>query len=277
MEQATTEGEVQPHRSIVSDAENERHRSISQLKTYTRCGEQYRLERIEEHPETPAAWTALGTAFHESYQAWEESERSLDFGEKFLGLYDTLIDDWRSEFPDLNQWAKPPGMSVVTSINHYRKRALAHDVPEYQLHCEQSAGEVVGIEIPFSIDLGGVRVQGRIDKVEYYPGSDMYVVEDLKTGSPEADDDTRQTEFYGFVANELGYEVKKARYWYTKVNRGGDWVEVNKPKTYWLRMFEQLDWAIEDKLFLPNPGKICGLCTYRKACSFKGDGWRDVN
>lgn len=257
------------------------HRSISQLKTYTRCGELYRIERQTDADEPPAAWTALGSAFHMAYEDWERSERSLDFRAKFFEQYDMLIDECRGLQPDLKLWATPPGMSAETSIKHYRKRGGEKDVPNYIQHCEEAPWELVSLETPIDVTLfGGIFVRGTLDRLEFFPGTSEYAIEDIKTGSPEDEEDTRQLEFYAFAYNYiLGLKaehpdrVTKVRYWFTKVNRGSPWVFVDPKKdmAYWSKLFGDLDRAIREEIFLPNPGKKCGLCSYYKVCSFKGE------
>lgn len=243
------------------------HRSISQLKTYTRCGLLYKLERLERLGEFPAAWTALGSAFHETYHEWELSDRQTDWGAEFAIRYDQLIERARSDQPDLKLWGRPPGMSVDKSIVHYRKRGLEKDVPQYRSRCEESSWEVVALEQEFSIDLDGIVVNGAIDRIQEYPG-DGLALEDLKTGSPDDEDDSRQLEFYGFVGNALfDYGIRNVRYWFTKLDRPGKWIKLSKPRDYWVEQFHLLNEVIEGGIFLPNPGKKCQLCSVKPWCS----------
>lgn len=44
-------------------------RSFSQLETYARCPEQYRLQRLVGIPEHPSIWLSAGTAMHSACDA----------------------------------------------------------------------------------------------------------------------------------------------------------------------------------------------------------------
>lgn len=247
-------------------------RSISQLKTYTRCGELYRLERTLDLGEYPAAWTFLGTAFHGAYQEWEESGRSVDFLAIFLQDYDGLIDIARESVPSLSRWGRPPGMSVEKSITHYRNRGIK-DIPLYEERCRSADWSVVGIEEEFAIDiLPDIQVRGAIDRIQRYPDG-RYAIEDIKTGSPdESEPDIRQLLFYGFVAiNYLNIPVTHGRYWFSKLDRGGDWVDLRDTTLgEWQTTFRMLNDGIMDEIFLPNPGSKCKLCSVKNYCSLLG-------
>lgn len=53
--------------------------SFSSFSQYSRCGEQFRLKRIDkvDVPERPASWTIFGNAYHKAVEEWELSDREL--------------------------------------------------------------------------------------------------------------------------------------------------------------------------------------------------------
>jgi CRISPR/Cas system-associated exonuclease Cas4 (RecB family) len=127
--------------------------------------------------------------------------------------------------------------------------------------------EVAGSEI----DLDGVTVRGFLDSVKWWPSLGVPVIEDLKTGSPDEDADTRQLDIYALAAREqYGIDVQYARYWYTKLDRRGEWHRMDKPRDQIVEEYRRLDQIIQQKLFLPNPGKICGICEVKPWCPIQG-------
>lgn len=256
-------------------------RSISQLKTYTKCGEQFRLERIERKqlPKRPAVWTIMGIAVHDAIMEWEKSERHLDIVEHYRQAFDRLTDEaWQSQ-PDVKLWFLPPNSrNVQKSIQTYRNKGFEQLV-EYVEYAESAAWEALHLEREFEIVLWDVTIRGAVDRILYYPGSDEFMVEDLKTGSPKMEADFRQLAFYAFVAQFLwDIPVRSGRYWFTKLNRSSEEYQFKDELLtvdYWAETFMNLDLVISQGIFLPNPGEQCGLCAVRPWCS--SQGWLDID
>ena len=257
-------------------------RSISQLKLWTKCGELFYLERFKrsEMPRRPAAWTILGITLHDTIMEWEKSGRRLDLDEYFDRCYDQEVALQTRIQPNDRYWMLPPRTnSVRKSIIDYKKRGFKQ-LEKYVESVRDAPWEVSYLEKQFTIGFEGngdpLAVNGGIDRILYFPGTDEYVVEDLKTGSPEDEEDKRQLAFYAFVGRELwGIPVKLGRYWYTKVDRPSETVNLEKyDKNFWARTFQQLDEAISREIFLPSPGKQCFLCSVRPWCSVQG--WLNI-
>jgi putative RecB family exonuclease len=254
---------------------------VSQLKTWTKCGERYDLERNFDLGEFPAAWTTLGTSFHVAYDRWESSGRTSDFLADFLDDYDSELSAARERVPDWRRWGKPPGMSVEKSISHYRNRGIK-DIPIFMERRLTAEYEVVDTEVEFEIELvprylqsddDELRIKGSIDCLLRWPDGSL-TIDDVKTGSPDnSEDDIRQLQVYLFAGQKTGLNVTAARYWFTKLDRASPWVTL-KPwmdEDYFTGVFETLDTAIGRSIFLPNPGKHCGLCSFKSVCSVMGD------
>lgn len=253
-------------------------RSLSQLKLYTRCGELYRLERFKraDIPRRPAAWTIMGIAVHEAVMDWEKSGRAGSLPDLFQVVYDhTATEQWEKQ-PDPDYWILPPRTkTVATSVANYRERGIKQ-MEVYEERCRNAPWEISHIEKEFEIQLGEILVKGAVDRILYYEQLDDYVIEDLKSGSVEGEDDIRQLAFYAFVARELwDVPVKEGRYWFTKLDRGSDWVNLEKfDRKFWTEEFRKVDAGINQQIFLPSPGKQCGICAVRPWCSTQG--WLEV-
>lgn len=257
-------------------------RSPSQLKSVTRCGTAFYLERIArpKPPRVPAAWTILGLVVHEVFQKWEESERTIDVLEYFDGCWERILAEEMEKQPDLRVWQKAPNAKTVENdIKNYKKRGLTKDVPTYLERRLEAKWEVLrlpdgqlALELPVDLVLGDVQVKGYIDMLQWWPESGLISVEDLKTGSPDDEEDERQLAFYRIGAL-YGYDVNltSGRYWYTKLDRPSNWVDLTRfDVDYLTEQYNILDKIIDQQLFLPKPGKTCQLCSVRPYCPEKG-------
>jgi putative RecB family exonuclease len=253
-------------------------RSISQLKSYSKCGEQFYLERIrrQEMPSRPAPWTLLGVAVHDTIMAWEQADHDIDALDHYYGIYDTLAETAWLDQPNPEYWFLPPmAKHVKNSIASYRERG-AEQIRTYIDKYLYRPWEISCLERQFEIDLDGVTVKGAIDRILYFPDDDFYLVEDLKTGTVKDEADHRQLAFYAFVARELwGIPVNHGRYWYLKADRPSETYDLGRfGREYWVTQFKALDKAIELDIYLSNPGQSCQLCSVRPWC--RSQGWLQI-
>jgi len=253
-------------------------RSVSQLNTFTKCGEMYRLERTltPRTPQRPAAWTAVGSAFHVAYEIYERSGRQFNLDTLFYQHYNEEIEKLQAQQPDQKWWFKTPNVKTVDRdielrLEHGVKQAVA-----YQHHCEDSEWEILrlpdgrlALELEFTLAFGDVSVLGYIDKVEHWPTQD--VATDIKTGA-KGNVSNRQLGLYGLALRELyGVDIHWGQYWYTKLGYGGGYESLNRyTRDYLHDQYTKLDFSINNNLFLANPGSQCGLCSVKPWCREMG-------
>lgn len=253
-------------------------RSISQLKSWTKCGEAFYLERFRraDLPVRPAPWTIMGVAVHDAIMEWEKSHRQIDISVLYYELYDRGVEEAWEKQPDEKYWFLPPMAKYVSnSITNYRARG-AEQLEVYIQEVEYAPWEIDHIERQFEIDFDGVLVRGAVDRVLYFPGMDSYLVEDLKTGTAKEEEDYRQLGLYAYVARTLwDIPVTTGRYWFTKLNRPSPEYDLSRfDKNFWTQTFKDLDAAISYGVFLPSPGSGCQLCAVRPWCSTQG--WLEI-
>lgn len=255
---------------------NERkHRSVSQLNKYMECSESYRLSYVDRAPNnSPAAWFAQGTAFHEVVQIWEESGRSasIDISRTYELLYDLEIEKMKARQPDLSKWTKPPRSRIEEDIENRRVRGV-EQLRNYVDFAERDDFVIkdiddftLGVEVPFEIEVGGVLIKGAIDQILLLP--DGVEIRDLKTGNRESRN--IQLAVYVLAVEKIfGWPVMKASYFYAKdqklvtLSRS----ELDRYSEKYLgELFSALDSGIENNVFIPNPGGHCTLCPVRDYC-----------
>lgn len=252
---------------------------MSQLKSFTRCGEAFRLEKICKAPRTPAAWTVLGVVIHEVFVQWEISDRQIDVCEYFLSMYDRQIEEELERQPDKTLWQRPVKHTWDKSVEFYRERGANKDVPEYRQRCIEGQWQVLelpdgtkALELPFTLDFNGVEVRGALDRIQWWPEQKMAALEDLKTGSVDDEADARQLGVYALAAQEIyDIDLTNGRYWFTKLDRPSPWIDLRRyTREYLTEMFVTLDNAIDSGIYLPRPGKQCTNCGVKPYCREMG-------
>lgn len=253
-------------------------RSVSQLTGFTRCSEAFRLQRfVKDLPVRPAAWLAVGSAMHTAYEFWENMGRVGKLVDIFYTDYNVEIEALKRKQPDLAWWMKRPNVKTVEKDIELYRGIGVQQAEAYQVHCLNSKWRVLRddddnpmIEVPFSIDLGGVEVIGKIDSIIEWPDGRLSI-RDLKTGNKGDVSDDRQLGVYREAARQqLGIDLIWGEYWFLKDGTGRP-VDLRRyTTTYLTDLFKAVDQAINEKLFLPNPGKHCQLCDRRPWCREKG-------
>lgn len=258
-------------------------RSVSQLKQVMKCGEAFAISRgFRGHrpPQRPWAQTVGGIAFHRMIVDWEKSGRKVDYNTLFDQYWNEELDRFKEEQPDLSLWMKPPPIKTAEkAIDSVYKRFKARDIPNYIRRCEEADWEIykfpngdLALELDFTVDFNGVVVRGTVDRIQWWPSNKLITIEDTKTGSPDDEADARQLGLYRLgIQERYGLNVTRGRYWFTKVDRGGEWVDLRRYDwDYLAGTYLTLNEIIGQNLFLPNPGKQCKLCDVRPWCEEMG-------
>ena len=174
------------------------HRSVSQLKLYERCPRAYKLSRLDQVWQRPAAWLAQGSAVHEAAEAHERSGRTLTVEQAqdvFTDSYAKHINEAAEVTPDFRAWFRSGPYAGEADIER-RYGIGMEQVTRYINWYEQHPHEVIwvapdgtpGIELGFDIDLDGVLVRGFIDAIILDEETGDVIVRDNKTGNHPGDD-----------------------------------------------------------------------------------------
>lgn len=260
-----------------------KRRSYSQLSSYARCGELYRLERTikPKLPQRPAAWTAHGTAFHEAAEVWEQNGRELDFVELYSETFDQHIAALQEVQPNLWMWMRPWNKKTTEAhieaqkeIGLEQARNYPTFVHEYGLEILEDENGNLAVEIGFEIEFNGVPVIGYIDIVRKF--GDQVIPCDLKTGN-RVKSNTQLGLYKIALEEQYGYSVSHGEFIYTKGDkRSPNEATVEKvnldqyTRPYFEEMFSELERGIQNEVFLPNPSDACGLCPVQQYCREKG-------
>jgi len=251
------------------------HRSISQLKTFRRCGEAYRLQRVTDVKRSvPAAWTIKGHAFHSAYETWEQYDRHSSLAGLFEDHWDEQYAISVGEEPDLERWTKTPRVTTTERDLELRRRDGIQEAEVYQEHCEIAEWKLLWVadtpmvEVAGEITLGNITVKYGIDCVLVWPDGTV-TLRDIKTGNREVDS-TQLGVYRLALKKNYDIDVNWGEFWYTK--DGGN-REVNLARyteDYLTDQFVKLDKAITSGIYLANPGKNCEMCDVKEWCREMG-------
>ncbi|WP_344580523.1 PD-(D/E)XK nuclease family protein [Nonomuraea roseoviolacea] len=255
------------------------HRSVSQLTSYAGCGEAYRLERVAKVPQTPAAWFAQGTAVHEAVERWERTYREHSPEQAQAWYYDA----WEREIeaalavePDLSKWQAPGRTKPDTDLKNRMVRGadqvagyIAYALQDRLAPIEYEPGEP-STEVPFTLDLDGVRVIGSIDLI-LADRHGRLLVRDIKTGSRLPTSPIQLAVYAVAVEDLLGDRPFWGDYFMCKNNAPTDPIPLrNFTREDVARWFVQMDRSEKAGNYLPNPGDRCKTCGVRRYCSVMG-------
>lgn len=255
--------------------------SHSRYEQFARCGEEYRLKRIEKVPTTPSIYAIAGTVFHEwtdhydteplavrPHDDWWQGHLSNAVGEAELDSGFALKEwDNPSRKADANWTAFQAfhdeiGPDMIAKYIEWRKNS-AWDIAMLNM-VDRTAR---GIELELTYKLGDVEGVAKIDRVFYRPVERDYVAIDTKTWSRRRV--TAQLPTYLVALRQNGFTVTGAGYYEA---RKGSVTELKDYK-YWdenrlAALHEQAAHMISEKWFLPSPGDQCRMCDVRRSCQF---------
>ena len=257
-------------------AERPTHRSVSQLLSYSACGEAYRLERRTEAPRRPAGWFVQGHAFHTAVEAWENSGRTMprsELHELYLSTYRTEANELL-ERHELDIFMTAGGKRPENDLSD-REELGWWQVQNYQEYALTASRDwtVHASEVEFRFHLGGIEQYGFIDQVRKCKYTGLLYPADLKTGTtlPAA---PVQLALYRLAMVHLYGAEAVADY--------GTWVQAGRPNARspkgqftrdlrqelanWpaerlIRWVQDMDRAERLGIYLPNPSDSC-----RRSC-----------
>lgn len=254
-----------PHRSLrtdLSDFQKKNGRALpknlshSQLETFERCPWQYALRYIYRVPEPQHGSATFGMALHD---ALRDFYTALMQGQKpTLSLLEQCYAaSWRSE-----------GFLSRAHMNHQKEHGWAL-LKSFFEHNAENFGKPVALEKSFAIMLAGVRLTGRIDRIDQLPDG-TYKIIDYKSGKQKTAAQVKkdlQLSVYALAcARALKIPVSQLALYYLE----------NQEELLTTRSQETLQ-KVEDELkekidalrtsdFSPTPGMHCGYCPYRILC-----------
>jgi DNA helicase II / ATP-dependent DNA helicase PcrA len=229
--------------------------SASALQTYESCPLRYKLRYDWKLPEDTSAAPQFGNAMHLALKAYFDGLRAGRPPDE-----QTVIACFLDEFAKAS-------IPEPLQREMYEKNGRDQLASFLRSELARPAGKVLHTEKRFSIEIGGARVRGRLDRLDDL-GGEVGVI-DYKTGRAKTQDDaddSLQLSIYALAAKSLGHHASKLVF----VNlQNGAAVESQRSDKQ-LRDAESLVQDIAQKIaageFDPKPGAVCAWCSYHSIC-----------
>lgn len=236
--------------------------SYTQISTYKTCPLQYKYSYVLKIPGTPSHALSFGNTIHSTLKEFHTllaSGRVPSLAD-VLELYDRFWDPLGYISEEHKKERYESGIKILT--NYYENAIKEMAKPK-------------ALEQSFNIRIDGMRVYGRIDRIDPLPDGGVEII-DYKTGNPkdqkEVDKDD-QVAVYAIAAKEaLKLEPKKLSLYFVETDqkvtttRTDEQLEAKKQE-----IMQEIN-KIRSGNFLANPGMHCNYCDYRFICPYAYKG-----
>ena len=246
--------------------------SATRFKSYKSCPKKFKFEYIWKVPSgTFSAAMYKGSVFHNIVQKAGEAQMQGNLLSQ-KDLEKMFADEWDyTKFLDQSKTEERDGRTNVKQM-----------LGEYEKWAKSSKNKVIDIEKNFTVELFGVNVTGKIDRVEETPEGDL-IVYDYKTGMSQGGGVSTdiQLNVYCLACTKLyGKLPKKAILFYPMIPEAGivrGTVTLKRFREYKVKQetvdatinkLEELVKSIKKLDFTAKPTtRECGYCDYRNICT----------
>lgn len=272
------------------------HFSYSSLSTYLKCGEQYRLQKIEHVPEIPSWWFVGGRAFHtvtEIIDLEPEKFRKSGLDQLWADVFNAEVSAQAEKFPDLTQWrtagkkkANPDGEDYLTWMDLgplFTQRYLdwRESFSEWRIWEGAIAGydpetnsfEPFGpaVELPISVPIGGWAMKGSVDRVYEHKTSGTLLVVDFKTGARMPEGDLQLGTYAVGMELQYGQRPDWGAYFNPRQNKMSSMYNLaSYTVDYIAQMGVSFRRGIQNKVFIPHKTNLCNYCPVNRGCATFG-------
>lgn len=255
------------------------HRSVSQLQTWSKCSYDHFLSRVARVPQRTATWFVQGTAAHGALEAYERAYRSLtaeEVADLFEFYWDADMAKNEAKQPDHKMWMVGGRASRDTDIT--KRRALGRQQCIDYVHLNTPDDDWIptefvpgepAVEVPFELDLGGVKVVGFIDAVMENRVTGQLRPRDLKTGTKQPIDPYQLATYKIAIEEMAGVSVVDGEWWMCKDGKATDPFPLTRyTREVVTEWYVRMDRSEKAGNYLANPGDGCFTCTSKPYCEY---------
>lgn len=251
------------------------HASYSSITSWSGCGLKYKLTKIDGYAETPAWWSAGGSAVHTATEWWDLGVHDdLDtaglFREAFteqirkeVGFTDTDPATWRSSRGQDREWWLANGPGLVQTYIDWREETKWEIVM-----FEHDGEDMVGVELPVNVDLGGMPVKGYIDRLFATPAGETVIL-DIKTGARKPDSGLQLGFYRAALIAQYGLTADLGAFFMNR-KKPGEQLIVEGLEQYTIeyvsRFVDGFKKAREANIYLPHVTSFCKACGVAAHC-----------
>jgi RecB family exonuclease len=231
--------------------------SATAVESYEMCPLRFKIQRDWNIPGEIAASLQFGAAMHDTLKDFfdatcQDRPRSCD--QVFQIFKQALADRYFDDEHQRDLYRQQGLMQLEQFLNSYSRNR---------------APDVLSTERTFELLVDGVRVRGRIDRMDRIHG-DCIAIIDYKSGAPKTETDARkslQLSIYAMAAHEL-WKLLPTRLIYYNLDNSEEVVATRNENELQEARDRILSVArrIAAGEFEPNPGFHCRSCPYSAMC-----------
>ncbi len=231
--------------------------SATLIESYETCPLQFKIQRFWEVPGEVAAQMQYGNTIHTLLRDYYESLRAgrPKSEDEVLAL--------------LRDGLAATGFADPVQRQLYEKEGTKQLREFVRLQQAVPPVEVIGTERGFEITLGGVRVKGRLDRIDRIAGNRVAII-DYKTGKPRTPqhaDKSLQLSIYALAAREKwDYDAERLVFYNLADNTEVASTRDQRQLGEACQRVAEVAAEIAAGNFDPKPGFHCGWCAYRNLC-----------
>ncbi len=253
--------------------------SHSAMSTWLNCGWSYYLSRIQKVPENPSYWLVGGKSVHECTEWYDRMEPQMQ-AIADVDCHAVFVDYWRKNYDMANNgmpfraggkatrqypnkedesWWLDNGPKMFHNWIEWRKQENPYT--PYQL-----SGGDFAIETELNVEISGVPMKGFLDRLMVSPDGELTVI-DIKTSTRAPITYTQLGTYAVMCEKVMGVRPTKGAYFMARTGELTTPVDLdhyteNRLGSH-LRGFKV---AIDNNIFIPQPGFMCGTCSVNHAC-----------
>ena len=257
--------------------------SHSQIKSWTHCGEQFRLEKVVKVPSTPGWALPGGSAVHTMTQVHDLKMLGIpvdDFPGTFAEAFEQEIAE-REEKGGISRDAfRASGRATIANPDKEDFKWWSENGPAFVKNwndwIEKAPLDIwitpdgePAIELENVTILGpNLRSRGYIDRVYSLRGNDTPdLVVDLKSGSRAEDSGEQLGKYREDIRQRYGVAPPRGFFFYVRKALASQTYILNEftpARVEW--EYAQVARAKREGIFIPNPSNMCGSCSVRDYC-----------
>jgi DNA helicase-2/ATP-dependent DNA helicase PcrA len=242
--------------------------SASSIDTYEDCPLKFKLSREWNLPGEVAAPMVFGNVVHTVLKAWFDAVRA---GRPMA--IEAALELFRSGMAEA-----PFDREIQRQL--YLREGVAQLTAFLEARLREPRPEILSTEGGFRVKIGGVPVQGRIDRLDRIEGGRVTII-DYKTGRPREQKDadkSLQLSIYALAAREKWKFVPEKLVLYNLTSNEA--VETTRDEEQLAEAVERIVQAaagIAEGNFEATPGYHCRWCDFASLCPFTEQRLYDIS
>lgn len=248
--------------------------SHSAMSTWLNCGWSFYLTRVQKIQENPSYWLVGGKSLHEGTEIYDALEPGAAFDSRAV-----FEQRWAENYKlaDNGMPFRAGGKKTTAYPNKEDARWWLDNGPkmlDFWVQFRETSGYKIyelpdgakAVETELNTEVGGVNMKGFLDRLMVSPEGELIVV-DIKTSSKAPVTYTQLGTYAILTEKTMGIRPVKGAYWMARTGELTEPVELdhyteNRLATH----VKGFNIAVENNIFIPQPGFMCGTCSVNHAC-----------